>query len=86
MSQSKRSSLVESVVNTGSGAFISYAVTLAWMPAALRFGLDPADPLHAAIITGPYFLAALARSYVVRRAFNRRARFSRTTQERESAC
>ena len=67
MSQSKTQSAIESVANTAAGFLISVAITYTVLPV---FGhvVTTGDAIG---ITMVFTAASLARSYVVRRVFNR---------------
>ena len=64
--QSRRMSAVESVTSTAVGFAVSLAMTFTVLPV---FGYEVTAP-HAFGITAIYTAASVARSYIVRRAFN----------------
>lgn len=67
MSQSKKLSFVESLANVAIGYGVSLASQLLVFP---HYGID--IPLSANIAIGLWFTAiSIARSYVIRRWFNR---------------
>lgn len=65
--QSRRSSFVEAATNVGVGIIVAWAVTLAVFP---LLGYEPtvAKSLYISLI---FTVASLARSYVLRRIFER---------------
>lgn len=65
--QSRRSSFVEAATNVGVGIIVAWAITLAVFP---LFGYEPtvAKSLYISLI---FTVASLARSYVLRRIFER---------------
>lgn len=68
--QKRRDSLLESVANTGAAFVLSNVV---WYPVAvyvLRIPYHPAEGIAVVLI---YTALSIARNYVVRRLFNRRA-------------
>ena len=67
MSQSRWQSFVEVNASTAVGFFVSWAAT---PPILLAFGYE-AGPAKALGITVVYTLISLARSWVMRRLFNR---------------
>ena len=68
--QSRLMSLVEAKSNAVVGLLVSWLFTYFCLP---WFGLEP-SPLDATGITACYFILSLARSYVLRRFFNRLVR------------
>ena len=66
MIQSRRGSLVESVVNVAVGYGVAVATQMAVMP---MFGMVGRTQVHLAI-AGIFSVVSVARSYCVRRAFN----------------
>lgn len=62
--QSKKSSILEVICNTGSGFCVSYAVTV-----ALHSSMAVMDPLH---ITGIFTVVSIVRSYAWRRIFSKK--------------
>jgi hypothetical protein len=70
MSQSKKSSMAEAVINVLIGYGVAIASQIAVFP---MFGID--IPLSSNIAIGAWFTAiSLARSYIIRRWFNGLAR------------
>lgn len=67
MSQTKRKSLLEAVVNTVSGLVISFIIQLIIYP---TMGI-PVKLYQNVIITFVFFIASIIRSYLVRRIFNK---------------
>ena len=65
--QARSMSAVEAVTSTGVGFIVSLALTLTVLPA---FGYSVTSQ-HAWAITAIYTAASIARSYLVRRAFNK---------------
>lgn len=68
MSQSKRHSFLESLLNTGSAFVISWLVFWAVIP--LLFGIDTGPGKSAGIVL-VFTLISIARNYFWRRIFNR---------------
>ena len=67
MSQSRRSSLAESIANLVAGYLVSLAVQIVTFP---MFGMQPTIGENLSI--GAIFsVASVVRSYALRRAFNR---------------
>lgn len=64
--QTKTHSAIETLTNTGSGAFISYALTLYVLP---WWGFAPTYG-EAFEITIVFLVASLLRGYAIRRMFN----------------
>ena len=67
MTQTKAKSMVEVLVNVGSGFCISYMLWLFVVPVLFGIETRPAQGLG---VTALYTVAAIVRSFVVRRAFN----------------
>ncbi len=63
--QSKKNSMVEILLNTGSGFIVSFAITSFLLPYMVTVG--------AFGITCIFTVVSLVRSYVWRRTFNRKA-------------
>jgi len=68
--QSKKHSFIEANLNTATGFIISLLLAYFLLP---YFGTKQ-DIMVSLEITGIYTLVSIARNYVVRRIFNRRAR------------
>jgi hypothetical protein len=64
--QSKKHSLIESIVNVLSGLIISFLIQL-WIYPLLKI---PVTLNQNIIITVVFFIASFIRGYVVRRVFN----------------
>ena len=70
MSQSRRSSLMESFLNVLVGYFVAVGSQVVLFPC-----FDIHVPLLTNVIIGFYFtVISIIRSYVIRRLFNRRAK------------
>lgn len=67
MKQAKLQSFYEAKTNAVIGLLVSFLFTLYGLP---LFGLEP-SPQSAAGVTACYFVLSFARSYVLRRLFNR---------------
>lgn len=67
MKQSKKISLIESLVQTIAGLFISFCIQIVIYP-ALEIEVNLNQNL---IITFVFFVASLLRGFIVRRIFNR---------------
>lgn len=70
MSQSRCGSLAESIANVAIGYVVAVATQMAVLP---MFGMSGRTQDHLAI-AGIFSVVSVARSYVVRRAFNWMAR------------
>ena len=70
MSQSKKSSVIESIANTVSGLVTSFAIQVVIYPILSI----PVSIGQNVIITVVFFMASLIRSYIVRRIFNKMTR------------
>ncbi len=70
MSQTRRGSALEAAANVAVGYGVAVALNLAVLP---LFGL-PVTGGQAAGVAAIFTAVSLARSYVLRRLFNRRAR------------
>jgi len=68
MAQTKKKSLIESLVNTLSGLVISFLIQITIYPI---MGI-PVKLHQNIIITFVFFIASIIRSYVVRRFFNKK--------------
>lgn len=66
--QSKKSSIIEISLNTGSGFVVSLAATSALQAAGLLATMSPLS------ITCIYTVVSLVRSYVWRRIFNKKVK------------
>jgi hypothetical protein len=67
MSQSKKNSAIEVIVNVGSGYFVGILVQLLIFP---LFGLN-VSLVENAIITLIFTIASMIRGYYIRRLFNK---------------
>lgn len=67
MSQSKKNSAIEVIVNVGSGYFVGILVQLLIFP---LFGLN-ISLVENAIITLIFTIASMIRGYYIRRLFNK---------------
>ena len=66
--QTHKQSIIETAVNTFSGALIAYLITLYVLP---FWGFEPTHS-QALEMTIVYYMASLARGYIIRRIFNGR--------------
>jgi hypothetical protein len=67
MSQKKRHSLLEAIVNVVTGLLISFLIQL-WIYPLLKI---PVSINQNIIITSAFFIASFVRGYIIRRIFNR---------------
>lgn len=68
MNQSRLSSLIETLFNTGIGFVVSW---LTWPPAAALAGIEYSTSQHWGM-TAIFTVVSVARGYVIRRHFNGR--------------
>ena len=67
MKQTKKKSIIESVVQTVAGLLISFLIQIIIYP---LLGI-PVKLHQNIIITAVFFLASLGRGYIIRRIFNK---------------
>jgi|ETNvirenome_6_85_1030632.scaffolds.fasta_scaffold01161_7 uncharacterized membrane protein (DUF485 family) len=70
--QTKLRSTIETFLNVGSGAFISWLITITFLPWYLGVDISPHIAFDLTII---YTFVSMVRSYVWRRVFNWRVDF-----------
>ncbi len=67
--QSKKGSLVEVLINVGTGFIVSYILWLTLIPVLFSIDTHPGSGLG---VTAVFTVASIARGYVIRRVFDRR--------------
>ena len=71
--QSKKNSLIESVTNTVTGLVTSFLIQLVIYPI-----LDiPVSLSQNVVITAVFFVASIARGYIIRRIFNKKENYGK---------